>query len=336
MAMTEQEKLDKQFDDSFAEAIADPKPAVKEVVVDPAKPADKVVVEDKPADKVVVETKPADKVEPTPEEKAAAEAAAAAAAAAAETPEAKAAAETARIAAEAQAKIDEEAERKAAEPTPEQKKAAEDAAKAQQKVIDDIMAMVVPDLTDEEKAHIEAVRKDFPDIIKAMEIRQKTERASAEAMVKKMLLESMGQIYGDMEPIRVSVAENDKSRHWDAVFKKHPDFNEVLPGFRKWMGEQPDYLRKSLEVVYNGGKADEVIDVVQRYKDSPGYVPPKVGATPPAKDVVVADPNAVAALLPVNTQRQQIEGKTVDPNDYDGAFKEAAAAEEAAMQVAKK
>jgi hypothetical protein len=72
-----------------------------------------------------------------------------------------------------------------------------------------------------------------------------------------------------MEPL---VAAMEADRHRNAVAAVHPDFEQLAgdPDLHAWIDEQPDYIARSLRDVVDRGTSDEVIDLLDRYKQDRG------------------------------------------------------------------
>lgn len=133
------------------------------------------------------------------------------------------------------------------------------------------------------------------------------------------------------------------------------DYDAVREPVFEWIGKQPAYLKAAYEDVATNGTAQDVADMIGRFKKETGYVAktsaaaapvtggaaapaPAAGAPAAPAPAPVAPPAlspaaqaALASLKPVQTGRSDnnLTGGP-DMNDYDGAFAEFAAAEAAA------
>ena len=106
----------------------------------------------------------------------------------------------------------------------------------------------------------------------------------------------------------VSAVENDaRERHFAAIRRAHPDFDAVVKELPSWVDEQPAYLRSSYQSVLTSGTADDVIDLINRFKETR------------------AKPRRIEAAEVVRTRRTPaIPRGEPDKDDYDAAFEEAA------------
>ena len=205
----------------------------------------------------------------------------------------------------------------------------------------------IPDFTptEEQKQRLEALRKDWPDVAAAMEV----EIAQLTHQLKKSyslaLYDALKQVYADMAPISKAAEQSDEDRHFSAITRAHSDFDTLtkpdakgVSPLKAWIAEQPRILREAYTKVYTDGNAQDVIDLVDAYKQATG----KAGGAPKTGDDATGgkpdegkkpDPAKAAkadALTPVPSKRTTVATKGVDPNDFDAAFEEAAAAISAA------
>lgn len=325
------------FAAGFAEAIAGTVPVVKK---------DDPVVVDDAAQKVLDDTAAAKKAT---DDAAAAQKAtddAAAAVRAAETPEQTKAREDADAAAkkvaedaEAKRKADEavanspaaiaavtakaiiEAQTKAASDAVTAKKAADDKAAA------DAAEATKRQLTAEEVTELDGLKKEWSDIARMFELKFKENAGLAQTAQGAAMKAMLEHIYADIQPIALSQKELQETQHFSDIKTAHPDYDAVYPKLQPWIATQPAYLQKALKEVYTGGTAEEVSDLVQRFKDASGIVTPKADdvTTAPTTKVPAVDPKKVAALAPVDSQRSQVQDKGVDRNNFDAGWDEAIA-----------
>ena len=273
----------------------------------------------------------------TPEEvaaeaKAAEDAAAAAtkaaedAAAAAKTPEeiaaeAKVAEEAAsRATADAKAQADAQAKAEA------DARAAAEAAKAetpeQKKQREEFETSITPyELTEAEVAAEAQSRKDFPTEWAAIDANAKRQERTFNARVYQAVQNLLQHVDGRIAPVERATTDISYDRHMAALHAAHPDYDTVVTSLPQWIKTQPALFQPALQAAYDKGSTQDVIDLVAAYKkDVPAA--PTDGTPPP---VVKPKPNDAADLAPVTQRRTTPNPKgTKDPNDYSGAFDEAA------------
>ena len=133
-------------------------------------------------------------------------------------------------------------------------------------------------------------------------------------------------IYSDFTPLINSHLKSEATSFRGAVLKAHEDYDAVYPKLDGWIKAHPAYLQSGLLKAYNEGTAEEVIDLVSRYKQANGVKPQAAApAAPEQGETKKPAAAAAAALAPVDTKRTTPKPSGDDPNDYDSAFDEAAA-----------
>lgn len=186
-----------------------------------------------------------------------------------------------------------------------------------------------PIYTTDETAAIKKYQEDWSDV------------AAGEALVRRQEYHGLiNYIFGQLNPLLTpllattdSLASRTQLQELEGLI---PDYHQVREPVIAWVDKQPEYLKEAFTKVTSTGTPAQIADLVERFKKDTnwataaapaGTVPPVV--TPPAAKPAAALPAAAAAaaaaLKPVKTSRTEAAG-TVDPNDFDAAFKEAIAA----------
>lgn len=181
----------------------------------------------------------------------------------------------------------------------------------------------------DEQAAIDKYRKDWPDI------------ANAEALVRKAeYSELVGYVFSQIQQVYGPVAEYFNQRapsdQYRDVVALVPDYDQVHAPALEWVGKQPDYLRDAYTAVVENGTAEQVADLLNRFKKETNWVAP-VGAPAPAPALaapVVTPPvpapaapldpaaAAAAARLTVVPTGRSTPVTGADPNNFDQAFAE--------------
>lgn len=203
-------------------------------------------------------------------------------------------------------------------------KVAADAAKA---TADAAAEAAKHELTDAEKAELNKLEGDWADVIRIFELKSKAERGFVSTATGKAMKAMVDHIEAQVAPIAETTQALQEQRHFEDIRAKHPDFDAVHAKLEPWIKLQPAYLQKTYNEVYTGGTAEEVVDLVQRFKDANGIVAPKPSDethTPPKQKPAV-DQKKIDALAPVGSQRSTVQDKGADKNDFDAGFDEALA-----------
>jgi hypothetical protein len=175
-----------------------------------------------------------------------------------------------------------------------------------------------PLFTKEEDAKIEHFRKEWPEVAEAFDLQ-------ARALAQSVLKYAFEQIGGVVNPMRETLDILATRTHYgdlkDKVGEYTPAERDEIIG---WVKEQPTYLQTGMMSVIEGGTAEEVADLVGRYREATGKQPAGALADdkgPPGGDVELSDEakKAAAALAPVSTKRSTLQAPD-DKSDFNGAF----------------
>ena len=269
-------------------------------------------VEEAAVEEKVVEKEAAvdEKVEPTVEEKAAAD---------------KAAAEKAEV--DRKAAADKAAADKAAADKAAADKAAADKAAAEKAEAD---RLAQEQFTEEEQAAIDANAKDFPDVHKAYEAR---ERVLVTKLTNKFMAElaavrnELGQ---QIAPVASRIANNDFEA---AVLKVHPDAFDIVDKVDAWVATKPAFMQavfnNILDTAAGGPQAtNELLDLFKAEtgsaQSSGQSAEEKAAAEAKAAEEKAAKDKKLQSQEGVRSRSTQKQA-AVDPDDYDGAFDKFAA-----------
>lgn len=186
-----------------------------------------------------------------------------------------------------------------------------------------------PKLTEEEQAELDEFTANWPAHSKALALQNKLLQKQVEQLVAKGLQGVVGQLTEKIAPIieKVQKAENKTFR--ETVLEKHNDLDTIRPKLQTWVEKQPTYLRKAYEETLRAAPAEDVIDLITRFKKEEGLDRPQVTtpSTPPAATPAAPDPNQQRRLdrmEAVDGGASKPSSSGADPLDFDGAFDEAA------------
>jgi hypothetical protein len=183
-----------------------------------------------------------------------------------------------------------------------------------------------PQFTEDEQKAIAEFEKNWDEISPVFNIKLKHAIAAVEAKAARTIAKVVENIYSDFTPLINSHLKSEATSFRGAVLKAHEDYDAVYPKLDGWIKAHPAYLQSGLLKAYNEGTAEEVIDLVSRYKQANGVKPQAAApAAPEQGETKKPAAAAAAALAPVDTKRTTPKPSGDDPNDYDSAFDEAAA-----------
>ena len=152
--------------------------------------------------------------------------------------------------------------------------------------------------------------------------------AALQAQAVNMQREFQQVMQQRLAPVESVAAQSQEAMYWQTVQAAHPDFREAAAALPAWIQKQPAILRPTLERVYNGGTAVEVVELLSAYKQaigSTGAAPatPASSAAQVTPRVAAVDKAVLAATLAPPAAQRSTKQTSRDPNDADGSFMEA-------------
>lgn len=251
----------------------------------------------------------------------------------------------AKVQQEAEQKVRQEAELRVKAETDAKAKVEADAkATAEAKTREDAARKSVEDLlkpyeyTPEEQKAMETFKKEFPTEYAAMEARLKAAEKASQAHAHKVAEAILTQVQQLVAPLADGYSADSLERHVTALTSAHPDHATLVDLIPAWIKQQPAYLQKGYQDVYDSGGTKDVIDLFARFKESTGRSKPVVDAAAQKAEAERKAAEAAVAKAAARPSKDDIDsGQPVsarrtgpntrgapDPNDYDGAFAEAA------------
>jgi len=177
-------------------------------------------------------------------------------------------------------------------------------------------------LTDEEMGVVTAYDDEWPDVSKAEALKRKVDIAVMEDRIYREVATALQGVLGTVNPIVQSVQQTANQKHYATIEAAHPDYLAVVAEIDGWIEKQPAYLKKAMSEVLDSGSAVEVNDLFARFKQETGRVAPQVKTDQPLLKKV--DAATVQAMAPVTAGRRQAVTSATDPNDFGGAWANAA------------
>jgi hypothetical protein len=197
---------------------------------------------------------------------------------------------------------------------------------------------VKPVYNQSETDFLKKYEEDWPDISQGEALKR---RAEYQQLVQHVF-DTMSPIIAELRAQTGRVADRTQLEDLETLI---PDYHTVRDPAIAWVQSQPPRIKAGFEEVTRSGTPEEVKALIDTWRTMTGYKPPEeapppAGAPPaaaaaPTPPVVTKPaPNAAlpaaaaaaaAALKPVNTARSQPQA-AADPNDFDSAFAEFAAA----------
>jgi hypothetical protein len=197
-------------------------------------------------------------------------------------------------------------------------KRAEDAEKklelaAKDKPVDDPDA---DDSTKSDVAKLEKFGEDFPELKNTIDIILKKVEGKADKTQDKDPIKT--------DPIEEKADEKaaDLSTAQAEIRKAHPDIDEAVNSgvLLTWINQQADFIRPTLQTIYNKGEATEVIKMVTEFKNKSGW---KSQLVTDKTKVDTSKEDKLKNMIETNSESGGAPAGEPDKNDFDGAAKEA-------------
>jgi len=166
--------------------------------------------------------------------------------------------------------------------------------------------------TEDETKILKAYEEDWPEVAKAEELKRRAEYRE----FAQVIFSEVGKY---IAPINELVTELATRTHLGDLEARVPDYQELRDGVVQWVDTQPAWLQPAYKSVMQQGTADEVADLINRYRTDTGAAAP---AAQPAKvqgELPASAKKAAKSMAPVTTKRTAIP-QDDDMNDFDAAF----------------
>ncbi|MGC9239759.1 MAG: hypothetical protein ACP5D5_08870, partial [Acidithiobacillus sp.] len=165
-------------------------------------------------------------------------------------------------------------------------------------------------LTEEQRAMLKNYEEEFPEIAQAEALRQQVAMQRAFNAFSQELAKVLSPLFNQ-------VTEVSQDRHVQQIAKAHPDYEQLTPKVVEWVSQQPAFVRDAYQRVLYEGATQEVIDLLNFYKQQAGATAPSAPQPDPKATA------AAAAMAPVQSKRTTPAPTQPDPNDFASAFMEA-------------
>lgn len=181
------------------------------------------------------------------------------------------------------------------------------------------VAVEAPPLFDDaEKAQLAKFREDWPEEAKAVDLMQRE-------LGRGVIQYVFDQIAPEVRTLRELVQTLALRAHHsdlDATIGEYPNDDEI-ESIKSWVKTQPSYLQTGMNGVIDGGTAEEIGDLVSRYREATGKqsAGAQAGDPKPAVEAELSDEakKAALALAPVGSKRSAVQSPE-DASDFDAGW----------------
>jgi hypothetical protein len=172
--------------------------------------------------------------------------------------------------------------------------------------------------TPEEQDFLKTYENDWSDVSRAEEIKRRVEYQGLTRYI-------FDQVAQAMAPLEQAVQQLMSQARLGGVKAAVSDYDTLKPKLDAWIEKQPTYLQSAYKHVIQSGSAEDVADLVARYKKEAGG-PAPTSTRKPVAELPTPAKQAVEALAPVSSERSAPASHEPDLNDFDSAFERAVAA----------
>lgn len=166
---------------------------------------------------------------------------------------------------------------------------------------------------------VKAFLEEFPEL--AAPIQKLIEKATRKTS-KTVVSDIESRVQEHIAPIATTVQEVTLEKHLNTIRTAHNDFDEIVKSgdVQKWIDEQPEFMKPSLQRVYEQGYATEVVELLSQYKRGRNISLGPNGQVIEQKQPVTRRPAAAVKSRPSAPQTKQDK---IDPDDFDSAWEAA-------------
>jgi hypothetical protein len=177
----------------------------------------------------------------------------------------------------------------------------------------------------DESALLAKYHEDWPDIAKGEMLQRRAEYRD----LVKYVFDQVQATYG---PVAEYFQTRSGKDQYSDIKTLVSDYDQVRDATIAWAKSQPAYLASAYDKVISEGSAEDVADLIARFKKETNYAAPAAstpaapvpvkGAVPASTTLPEKARQAAAALRVVSSKRSEASSGAADPNDFESAFAE--------------
>ena len=167
-------------------------------------------------------------------------------------------------------------------------------------------------------AVLEGFRNDFPEMANVIDILVKKVDGKSDATPVKDTTKTT-----PIEEEPAGTADTDLQGAQAKIRDAHPDLDEAVNSgvLLTWINKQAEFIRPTLQTIYNSGTPDQVIKMVKEFKTKTGWQS-QLATDESSKDISKTD-DKLKSMIDVNSQSGGAPTDGPDKNDFNGAAEEA-------------
>jgi hypothetical protein len=179
-------------------------------------------------------------------------------------------------------------------------------------------------LSEDETKQIEAIAKDFPEVLEAMNARERVLLAKMENQFAAKLAELTSQFDTKLTPALTTAQNYATNQFMASVLQNHADAVTLLPKVEEWITTQPSFLAKAYNAVLDSGTVAETVELYNLFKKETVI---EAAAEPSPEEAIAQQDKEKRLKAQEGVKGRHTSGgrAAVDPDDFDGAFDKFAA-----------
>lgn len=108
------------------------------------------------------------------------------------------------------------------------------------------------------------------------------------------------QVAQALQPMQAREQESAEAAHYRTIYEAHQDIDSILESgeFETWKGAQPSYIQSALDGVLKQGTAEQVVELLNNYKQSTTSTPAADAGKPSSDDLKAKAREAIKNTAP--------------------------------------
>ena len=108
------------------------------------------------------------------------------------------------------------------------------------------------------------------------------------------------QVAQALQPMQAREQESAEAAHYRTIYEAHQDIDSILESgeFETWKGAQPSYIQSALDGVLTQGTAEQVVELLNNYKQSTTSTPAADAGKPSSDDLKAKAREAIKNTAP--------------------------------------
>jgi len=178
---------------------------------------------------------------------------------------------------------------------------------------------------EDKRAIVDKYEQEWAEVSEAEQIKRTAELQLLQDRLYSDLKSALAPVFETTQRLQVNA-------HFDTIRQQHPDFDNIRDQLSEWIDQQPEFVRPAYQEVAEKGSPQQIIDMINQFKAAKGMtgavpeVPASSARKPeqrkPAQKQPAASAKKALAAAP-SPSKAEVPG-SARHDDFDDAFEEAA------------